>query len=86
MIIHKDTVMEPKPAEAILREKKIALRDVMYLGNDLNDLECIERVGCGVAVRDASPEVRRKAKIVLKRKGGQGAVRELCDGVLRVLR
>jgi 3-deoxy-D-manno-octulosonate 8-phosphate phosphatase KdsC-like HAD superfamily phosphatase len=39
-------------------------------------------VGCAVAVSDAMPEVLEKADFVLSKKGGHGAVRELCDLIL----
>lgn len=55
---------------------------VAYLGNDVNDLPCMELVGWPVAVHDAHPSVRRAARLVLTRRGGHGAVRELCDHVL----
>lgn len=55
---------------------------VAYLGNDVNDLEAMATVGWPVAVADARPEVRRAARLVLGRRGGAGAVRELCDLVL----
>jgi N-acylneuraminate cytidylyltransferase len=53
-----------------------------YVGNDVNDLGPMDLVGWPVAVADAHPAVRRAARLVLSRAGGQGAVRELCDHVL----
>lgn len=52
---------------------------VIYLGNDVNDLACLKLVGLPVAVADAHPEVHRVARWALDRRGGEGAVRELCD-------
>lgn len=54
-------------------------QQVIYVGNDLNDLPCMQRVGCPVAVADAHPVVRNQARIVLTRNGGNGAIREICD-------
>lgn len=65
-----------------LKENAINKDNVIYLGNDVNDIECIQYVGCGVVVADAHDNVKRVSKIILKNKGGQGAVRELCDIVL----
>ena len=48
----------------------------------LNDLPCFELVGWAVAVADAQPEVLRAADHVLRRAGGHGAVREVCDLIL----
>jgi YrbI family 3-deoxy-D-manno-octulosonate 8-phosphate phosphatase len=63
-------------------DRGVALGDVAYLGNDLNDLECLRAVGWPVVVADARPEVLAAAPIVLRRRGGEGAVRELADRVL----
>jgi len=70
-----------KPARLrhLLLERGIPLADVIYVGNDINDLDCMRLVGCGVAVADAHPDVRRAADLVLTCAGGNGAVRELCD-------
>jgi N-acylneuraminate cytidylyltransferase len=56
---------------------------VIYVGNDLNDMPCFPLVGFGVAVADAVPEVRSAADLVLSRNGGNGAVRELCELILK---
>jgi len=60
----------------------IALSRVAYLGNDVNDLPCLELVGWPVAVPDAHPLVLSAARTVLDRPGGAGAVRDLADRVL----
>ncbi len=64
-------------------ERGIPLSRVAYLGNDVNDLAALELVGWPVAVRDAHPLVLAAARCVLSRDGGDGAVRELADLVLR---
>ncbi len=53
-----------------------------YLGNDLNDLACLESVGWPVATPDAHWSVRAAARVVLSHPGGSGAVRDLCERVL----
>jgi N-acylneuraminate cytidylyltransferase len=65
-----------------LTENKIDASQVVYLGNDFNDLPCFEIAGWSVAVADAYPEVLRAADHVLKTNGGFGALRELCDLIL----
>ncbi|WP_431790592.1 cytidylyltransferase domain-containing protein [Microbacterium paraoxydans] len=64
------------------REQGLALADVAYLGNDVNDLPAMRIVGWPVAVADAHPLVRAEARVVLGRRGGDGAVRELVERVL----
>jgi YrbI family 3-deoxy-D-manno-octulosonate 8-phosphate phosphatase len=65
--------------QALLIERKIDPAQVVYVGNDINDLPCFPIVGCAVAVADALPEVCAQADLVLQQRGGHGAVREICD-------
>lgn len=69
----------------VLGQKNVKAENVIYVGNDLNDLPCFEIAGWSVAVADAYPEIIRAADFVLTKKGGQGAVRELCEMVLKNL-
>ena len=62
-----------------LEARNLDRAGAVYLGNDLNDLECMGWVGCPVAVADAVPEARSAARILLSRSGGRDAVRELTD-------
>jgi len=59
----------------------IALDDVAYVGNDINDADCLRAVGLPIVPADAWPEVRPLARWVLERPGGAGCVREVCDAV-----
>jgi len=68
--------------EAWLAERGIDPASVVYVGNDRNDVECLEQVGCGVAVADAHSSAVAAADLVLARPGGGGAVRELADLLL----
>jgi len=56
---------------------------VAYVGDDLPDLPVVSRVGLGVAVADACPELRAAAGLVTSLPGGQGAVRELIERLLK---
>jgi len=65
--------------DTILAEKKLSCDKVAYIGNDVNDLECFERVGFRAAPADAHTAVKQKADLILQKRGGKGAVREFCD-------
>ena len=69
----------------LMQEKNIDPSQVVHVGNDVNDLPVFEIVGWSVAVADAYPEVIRAADFVLSKPGGGGAVRELCDLILKHL-
>jgi N-acylneuraminate cytidylyltransferase len=69
----------------VLEKKNVKAENVIYLGNDLNDLSCFEIAGWSVAVADAYPEVIRAANHVLTKTGGHGAIRELCEIIMKQL-
>jgi N-acylneuraminate cytidylyltransferase len=64
------------------QENDVPLADIAYLGNDVNDLPALRIVGWPVAVANAHPLVIEEARVVLSRRGGEGAVRELVERVL----
>lgn len=76
-------VQDKEPVLAgILGQKRIMPGEVIFTGNDINDLGCFQLAGFAVAVADALPAALRNADLVLKHKGGHGAVRELCELIL----
>jgi 3-deoxy-D-manno-octulosonate 8-phosphate phosphatase (KDO 8-P phosphatase) len=62
-------------------ELGVTLQETAYVGNDINDAECLRAVGVPVVPADAWPEVKPLARWVLSRAGGTGCVREFCDAV-----
>jgi YrbI family 3-deoxy-D-manno-octulosonate 8-phosphate phosphatase len=66
---------------AELARRGVSPAETAYLGNDVNDAECLEAVGLPVVSADAWEEVVPLAAIVLTRNGGHGCVREFCDAV-----
>ncbi|WP_256329341.1 N-acylneuraminate cytidylyltransferase [Nitrosomonas sp. Nm33] len=65
---------------------RISLQDIAYMGDDLCDLKCISHVGTPICPADAVPEILQQAHYICTRSGGQGAVREACDLILRINR
>lgn len=57
----------------------LTLKQLAYLGNDVNDLACMSAAGLALAPSDANPAARAVAHMVLPRAGGHGAVRAACD-------
>jgi 3-deoxy-D-manno-octulosonate 8-phosphate phosphatase (KDO 8-P phosphatase) len=70
---------------SVLRERTeqlgVSLEETAYVGNDINDADCLRAAGVPVVPADAWPEVMPLARWVLSRPGGAGCVREFCDGV-----
>jgi len=77
-----------KDKAAALREfaarHAIDLRDIAFMGDDVNDLAAMAIAGLGAAPANAAPEVRENVSCVTGRFGGNGAVRELLEHVLKV--
>ena len=69
--------------QAWLDRRGLPAHEIAYVGNDVNDLPVMAMVGWPIAVADAHPLVRQAARLVLTAPGGRGAVREVCDLVLR---
>jgi YrbI family 3-deoxy-D-manno-octulosonate 8-phosphate phosphatase len=74
-----------KALESLARSKDIPLSHIAFVGNDVNDLPCLEVVGLPIVVHDAHPAVLNAAKYQTRAKGGCGAVREICDLFERVI-
>tara|TARA_Y100001947_G_scaffold149646_1_gene147912 strand:+ start:215 stop:739 length:525 start_codon:yes stop_codon:yes gene_type:complete len=63
----------------ILQEGSIASHQILFVGDDIPDLDVIENVGLFVAVSNAHKIVKNKAHYITQKSGGCGAVREVCD-------
>jgi 3-deoxy-D-manno-octulosonate 8-phosphate phosphatase (KDO 8-P phosphatase) len=65
--------------------EKMGLKDneVAYIGDDIVDIPIFKRVGLSVAVADATDETKKEALLITKNKGGRGAVREVCEFILK---
>ena len=62
---------------------KIELQNVAYVGDDINDLDVIKSVGFGCSVKNGVQIVKEAATYVTQKEGGQGAVREIIDIILK---
>lgn len=73
---------KPRTLNAYLDKIGVSSQETIYVGNDVNDLACFPLVAWAVAVADAHPKVLKQADFILTRRGGHGAVREVCDIIL----
>ena len=65
--------------EGLVVELGIALSEMAFVGNDINDLDALRGVGLPIVVRNAHPDVTEHAIYQTNLPGGHGAVREVCD-------
>jgi 3-deoxy-D-manno-octulosonate 8-phosphate phosphatase (KDO 8-P phosphatase) len=67
----------------IIQKKRLSKEEVCCVGDDLPDLPLFSHAGVSVAVADAVTEVREAATFTTKSRGGYGAVREVCEAILK---
>lgn len=70
-------------ADKLCAHTGIAAQQMAFAGDDLPDLPLMTRVGLAIAVADAHPLVRSHAQFVTRAPGGRGAVREICEHILK---
>lgn len=77
--------VHPKVNAYVQLTKKLKINDnaVCFIGDDLPDLGVLKRVGLAVAVANATDDVKKVAHYTTKRCGGEGAVREVIDLILK---
>ena len=67
--------------QEVAAELGATAEEIAYIGDDVNDLDCIRWCGCTACPADAVPEVLEKVDYVCKREGGRGAVREFISRI-----
>ena len=65
-----------------LQKNNVDAKQAAYIGNDINDLECLSHVEVAVIPADAHPSVIKTATWILQHNGGRGAIREFADVLL----
>lgn len=69
--------------DLILDRTGVTAEEIVFIGDDLPDLPLMRRVGLSVAVADAHETVLATSDMVTSAKGGSGAVREVCEAILK---
>lgn len=69
--------------EQMLKDLDVKDDQVCFIGDDLTDCQILKRVGVAVAVRNAVPEAKHGVDLVTRRCGGDGAVREVIELILK---
>ncbi len=80
--LYQNVAQKNKVLEELSKESGIDPQHMVHVGDDLPDLALFQHVGLGIAVADARLEVRKSADFITKAKGGEGAVREVCELLL----
>ena len=67
----------------ILNDLSISMEETAYIGDDMNDIECMKVVGLCACPNDAVNEVKKICDIVAEKNGGEGAVREIIEKIVQ---
>jgi len=67
----------------ILNDLSISMEETAYIGDDMNDIECMKLVGLCACPNDAVNEVMKICDIVAEKNGGEGAVREIIEKIVQ---
>jgi len=82
-VVQDDGARKLPAVRRLLAARDLDWTAVCYVGDDLADVPVMRRVGVPIAVQNAVPEVKELARFVTERKGGDGAVREAIEMLLR---
>lgn len=81
--LYQGSIDKITPFEEIKKIYSLDSSEIAYVGDDILDLPLLQKVGFSAAPANAVREVRTKVDYVSKARGGQGAVREIIDLVLK---
>lgn len=81
--VHQDVTDKARTLGELMRRLGLEKRECAYIGDDVNDLPAFAVAGLKIAVANAHPYVRKAADFVTETTGGNGAVREVIDHILR---
>ena len=82
-LVYQGAKDKMQPFMEILEKLGLKASEVAYVGDDLVDLPVMRLVGFSVTVADASDDIKPYVDLVTSRPGGRGAVREVCDLLLK---
>jgi len=81
--VYQGSMNKTQALAQLMLKYNLTPEQVAYVGDDLNDLPVMIRVGLPCAVANAAPEVKQYAQLVTKQAGGNGAVREVIEYILK---
>jgi 3-deoxy-D-manno-octulosonate 8-phosphate phosphatase (KDO 8-P phosphatase) len=81
--VYQGFLSKVAPMEEILAQTGLTAEETAYIGDDWTDIPVMRRAGLACAPSNAAPETKKAAHLVTKLGGGEGAVREVCDFIVR---
>lgn len=81
--IYQRCIMKSVAYEHLIEKLNLSDGEIAYIGDDVVDISIMKRVALPVAVADAEDETKAAALVITKNQGGRGAVREICDLIIK---
>ena len=81
--VYQGAMSKTEALGALMDKYQLTLEEIAYIGDDLNDLPVLLRVGFACAVANAASEVKEHAHFITQEMGGNGAVREVIEFILK---
>lgn len=81
--VYQDFHYKGEALEKILKKFQVAHEEVCFIGDDVIDIPVLKKVGLAVAPPNAMDEVKEVVHLMTEKRGGHGAVREVCDLILK---
>ena len=82
--VHQGAFDKLAVLQGILQRHGLTLQEAAYMGDDVNDLETLQAVGFSASPADGMPIVKKSVTYVCRKRGGEGAVREVVNMILTV--
>ena len=83
--VYQDAYPKLEAYQKLLKDFKVKDEEVCFIGDDLPDMAVLQRVGFAVAVPNAVQDIKKIVHHITERKGGEGAVREIIELILKTL-
>ena len=80
--VHQGILNKLEVFEEIVQKRSLRIENIAFIGDDIVDIPLLKKVGFSVAVADAAEDVKKSVDYVTKKRGGDGAVREVCELIL----
>jgi len=77
--VYQGVISKVEAVEDLLNKYSLTWNEIAYIGDDINDIPVLQRVGFAAAPADATALNKKSAHYITKNNGGHGAVREVCD-------
>jgi 3-deoxy-D-manno-octulosonate 8-phosphate phosphatase (KDO 8-P phosphatase) len=81
--LYQGNMAKLEPYRQIKQKFQVSDEEIVFIGDDFADIPVLKKVGVGVAVADAMPEVKKHAKYITQAAGGKGTIREVIELVLK---